>query len=175
MRTRPLFVPHDGQVPQDVVEVASWTDDVVRFFPAGGGFERRMPPEEFDRVYRRVPATEYAGLPWRAATFDIDGMFGNLPGFTTGRRWNGWACPVFLRDSCEALLKRLPGARFDPAREAFLIPREDAGPGEEAEEVYLPQTIVVHGEPIRVWAIGSGSWTWEMTSAGADVRDDGNG
>ena len=166
---RPFFVCHGGRVPEDVVEIASWTDDVVRFFPAGGGFERRMPPDEFDRLHRRVSAAEYAAVPWRAATFDIDGMFGDLPGFTTGRRWNGWACPVFPRESCAALISRLPGARFDPVREAFLIPREDAGPADEAEEVYLPQTIDIGGRPVRVWGIGSGSWTWEETSPPADA------
>jgi hypothetical protein len=44
--------------------------------------------------------------------------------------------------SCEALIVRLPGARFDPAREVFLVPREDAGPGDEARDVYLSQTIL---------------------------------
>jgi hypothetical protein len=172
MRQRPLYVRHDGQVPQDVVEIACWTDDVVRFFPAGGGFECSMSPDEFDRLHRRVADAEYSSVPWRAATFDIDRMFGDLPGFTTGRRWNGWACPVFPRASCEALIARLPCARFDPASEALLVPREDAGPGDEAEEVYLPQTILFDGQPLRVWAIGTDSWTWEETSPAQGVEND---
>jgi hypothetical protein len=129
-----------------------------------------MPPDAFDHLYRRVPAAEFRGVPYRAATFDIDGMFGELVGFTTGQRWNGWACPLFPRESCAALIERLPGAHFELARDAFLIPRVDAGPDDEDVEVYLPQMIVVDDQLVRVWAVGSGSWTWDET-APAGSRD----
>jgi hypothetical protein len=165
MRQRPFFVRRGGRVPEDAVQIASWTDDTVRFFPAGGGMEQCMSPDEFEQLHQRLSAAEYPGSVYRVATFDIDGLFGDLPGFTTGRRWNGWACPLFPRESCVALIDSYPGASFDPAREAFLIPREDAGPGDEAVETYLPQTITVDGRPIQVWAIGAGSWTWEETSS----------
>jgi hypothetical protein len=161
-------------MPQDVVEIASWTDDMVRFFPAGGGPEQHMMPDQFDRLYRRLSAAERGAVVYREATFDIDGMFVDLPGFTAGRRWNGWACPFFPHESCVAIITRIPGSSFDPEREAFFIPREDAGPGDEPVEVYLPETIMVDGQPIRVWAIGAGSWTWEEASPPRDSQRAGD-
>jgi len=168
MRQKPFFVRHGGQMPEDAVEIASWTDDVVRFFPAGGGLERNLSTDEFDRQFRRVAAAELASIAYRRGTFDIDGIFGDQLGFTKERRWNGWACPMFPFESCMTIISKLPGARFDPCREAFVIPREHADPGDESEDVYLHQTIVVEGQEIQVWGIGSCSWTWDEALREAD-------
>lgn len=158
---RPLhFVRHGGQVPGDVVEIFAWTDECVRYFALGGGSVRSMTPEEFSRLHRRVSQEEVGTVTWRAGVFDIDGLFGDLPGYTTGRRWNGWACPCFPLASCEVILSRCSGAHLDPETQAAIIPREDAGPGDPPEEIYPATTILVAGQPVEVWAIGCGCWTW---------------
>jgi hypothetical protein len=103
-----------------------------------GGFERSMPPDGFDRLHRRVSEAEYAGVPWRAATFDVEGMFGDQSGLPTGRRWSGWACPVLPRESCAALVGRLPGAGFDRASEG------SAFPGRNLAMATKPRTSTFH-------------------------------
>src|SRR4051812_14749196 len=85
------FVKRDGRVPHDMIEVAGRSGEEVVFIPAGGGFQYRMPVPACDDLYRAIGREEYVGATPNPATFDIDGTFGPLPGYTYGHRWNGWA------------------------------------------------------------------------------------
>jgi hypothetical protein len=161
---RALYVRHDGQVPQDMIEVAARTVEQVTFFPVGGGFERMMAAERFDRLHRPVASDELSHPPVRESTFDIEEMFGNLPGYGEGHRWNGWACPLFPLESCQRIIERVDGARFDPELDAFVIPRENAEPGEEPVDTYRSRIILISGRAVKVWPIGSGSWTWDKST-----------
>lgn len=166
MNATRYYVPVGGNVPRDLLEVAGRAGDDVCFFPAGGGFQRRMPARLFEEAHREVAAEELAAVEPYAATFDIDGMFGDIPGYTLGGRWNGWARPLFPREACEQLLERFPGAYHDPETDAYVFPREDAGPEDAEAETYLPETLIVRGAPLKVWPVGSGSWTWSETGRG---------
>src|SRR5262245_47968598 len=88
MSEKKLYVRQGGRVPQDVVELVSRTASEVEFFPTGGGFRYRMPSAEFDSGHREVSQAEYGDPEAYAATYDIDGMFGGLPGYSLGHRWN---------------------------------------------------------------------------------------
>src|SRR5437870_2837505 len=66
------FVRHGGRVPQDMVEFFKREEGQVRFFPAGGGFEHRMPADAFDATHRSVLADEIAAVRAHAAVFDIE-------------------------------------------------------------------------------------------------------
>jgi hypothetical protein len=104
--------------------------------------------------------------PAYAGTFDVDGMFGGLPGYSFGQRWNGWACPYLPRESCDRIVAALGnGARHDEETDAYLIPDDDAAGVHPGFQVFPPQHITVTGKRIQVLAIGSGSWTWEVESA----------
>ena len=159
MQTR-YYVPRGSKVPQDVVEFVSRTTDEVRFFPAGGGFESRCPAGQFDELFRAVESAEYGCPEAYVATYDIDGMFGGVRGYSFGHRWNGWARPYFPAESCDRIISRIASATYDPAQDAYLIPSgegEDAG----AMDVYPSRSIRVGQKEIKVWGIGNGVWTWE--------------
>ncbi len=160
------FVRHEGRVPHDIVELAWRNEEVVAFFPAGGGFQHRMPTARFDATHRVVSSAELEECAPYAGTFDIDGMFGGLPGYACGRRWNGWACPYFPRESCDRIVAAIGnGAHFDEETETYLLPEEDASGTPGGFERYPAEHITVAGARVRVWAIGSGAWTWEEESA----------
>jgi hypothetical protein len=159
------YVPHRGKVPQDVVEIVSRTAVEVRFFPAGGGLQSRLPASRFDELYRAVGRAEYSWPEAYTATYDIEGMFGAVRGYSFGHRWNGWARPYFPAESCDRIISQISGARYDPAQDAYLIPSGDGNDPEEVD-VYPSRSIRVGQKEIRVWGIGSGSWTWEEVPLG---------
>lgn len=162
MLERRLFVKQGGRVPQDVVEVTKEDGQEVAFFPTGGGFQHRMPADQFHAAHREVAPDEYDAPTAYAATYDIDDMFGGLPGFSFGHRWNGWACPYFPKESCDRIVEVIgKGARYDEASDAYVIPYEDGSEQPTEFDPYPPQTIRVAGKEVRVWAIGNGSWTWQ--------------
>jgi hypothetical protein len=164
--SRRYFVRRHGRVPQDVVEVVERNDREVAFFPAGGGFQYRMPTAHFGATHREVSPAEFEAGPAYAGTFDIDGMFGGLPGYSFGQRWNGWAYPYFPREACNRIVAALGnGARHDEETDAYLIPDGDASGVHPGFQTCPAQHITVAGKRIQVWAIGSGSWTWEEESA----------
>jgi hypothetical protein len=162
MSEKKLFVKKAGRVPQDVVEVISRTAHEVAFFPAGGGFQHRMPAGQFDDTHREVTPGEFDAPLAYAAVYDIDDMFGGLQGYSFGHRWNGWACPYFPKDSCDRIVEVVgKGARYDEASDAYVIPYDDGSDQPTEFDTYPAQTITVAGQQLKVWAIGNGCWTWQ--------------
>jgi hypothetical protein len=92
------------------------------------------------------------------ATFVMDGLEGEFPGFTmAGERWNGWACPFFTKDVAEAY-------RFwdDPETTDDVEGDETTG-----------QDIRVNGTPVHVYGIGNCSWCWMTTADAWPGRNEG--
>jgi hypothetical protein len=162
MSEKQLYVKRDGRVPQDVVEIVERTPAEVAFFPTGGGPQYRMPAGTFDSTHREVSAAEFDTPRAYAATFDIDGMFGDLPGYSLGHRWNGWACPYFPKESCDRIVHVVgKGARYDEASESYIIPYDDGSEQPTEFDSYASHTIAVDDKELKVWAIGNGCWTWQ--------------
>lgn len=160
MTTR-YFVKRDGRVPQDMIEVLGRERDEVRFFPAGGGREFRMSAFEFDVTHRQVRADELESPCAYAAVFSIDDLFEGLVGYSFGRRWNGWACPYFPKESCDRIIAAIgKGARFDTEADAYVVPYDDGSDKSTEFDSYPAQIIEVDGHDVKVWPIGSGCWTW---------------
>jgi hypothetical protein len=156
------YVKRGGRVPQDVVEVTGRASGEVTFFPSGGGFQYHMPGDAFDAMHREVTPDEYAAPTAYRATYDIDGVFGGLPGYSFGRRWNGWACPYFPKESCDRIVAAIgKRACYDAATSSYLIPYDDGGDDSTEFDTYAAQQITVDGRVVTVWAIGNGSWTWD--------------
>jgi hypothetical protein len=115
-----------------------------------------------------VSPADLGDSPAYAGTFDIDGMFGGLSGYSSGQRWNGWACPYFPREACGRIVAVIGnGAHHDEETDAYLIPDDDVSGTHTGFHTIPAQHITVAGKNIQVWAIGSGSWTWEEESAAA--------
>jgi hypothetical protein len=162
MSEKKLFVKKGGRVPQDVVQVISRTAEEVAFFPVGGGFQYHMLAGQFDATHREVTSGEYDAPLAYAATYGIDDVIEDLPGYSFGRRWNGWACPYFPKESCDRIAQAIgKGAHFDADAEAHVIPYDTDSDQPKEFDRYPAQTIRVEGQELKVWAIGNGCWTWE--------------
>lgn len=164
---RRYYVLKGGRVPHDVVTVTHRDHAVVLFYRTGGGFQHHMPPARFDATHRAVSEAEYTDAGIYAATFSLDDWIVGLAGYSRGHRWNGWACPLFPRESCEKIVAHLAnGARYDEATDCYILPDEN----EEGEvNTYEPTVITVAGQKVKVWAIGSHSWIWDEEVADLDI------
>lgn len=141
-----------------LVEVSSSVDaPVIEFCAQGGGWIRSLPREEFEKRY--TPADKPA---FKAVTVTGDWLPEGvtLPAYSTGLRWNGWSMPSFTFEAAMQVIAHMPSVRYDPQTDSFISRTEDY-PEDECEESFGPSTISVNGEDIKVYALGTGCWTWE--------------
>lgn len=122
-----------------------------RFTSQGGGFVYRMEASRFrsEHSLSSLP-TEY-----RPGWFAIDG--GRVyRGYTTGVKWNGWACPTFpLRTAFEVLSDS--GYQYDSEPiNGFVSVWLDSDPDYEP---WAEGVEIVHGQ--ECLPIGAGSWIWD--------------
>lgn len=161
-----LFTSKDGHI----VEVAdlAYGTLLVTYTPQGGGFNQKLPRKAFDAVY-----TPYS-FPdtWKAAHFTGDWFYGDpqcrepsdrldpLPGYHQGRKWNGWAMPVFEKAVGLKMIDMFPDWKmyYDAAGDCFIAPSEGEAPSIYGAQIIRTET----GEEKVVYAIGAGSWTWEL-------------
>ena len=125
-----------------------------------------------------VAVLRYAGLSvcglaptvtrtYRPTTVQIDAFDGVFDAYENGRRWNGWAMPLFNREQADRLCAAIAEAggvdvRFDAERDGYIDKQE----GEE-DVCYEAETVETDdGQSIKVYGIGAGSWCWEIASEG---------
>lgn len=138
-----------------LVEVL-WTStgDIVEFSAQGGGFVQKAPRAEFEKRFK--PAAPLAfSLQAVSAEWLPDDL--TLPAYTNGQRWNGWAMPYFPAETAHALLEYMPDLRYDASQDAF-VSKSDGG--ESQGDVFPAQELLVNGKPVKVYAVGAGSWCW---------------
>lgn len=149
-----LFADDCGRLVQ-----VMWTStaETVEFSPQGGGPVHKMPRVEFERRFKpaALPAYSLVGICADWLPDDV-----TVPAYSNGRRWNGWAMPYFSIEAAQSLLKLMPELRYDSARDAFIMKAYD---DEAEDEVFLVETLVIDGQPIKTYAIGAGSWCWEFS------------
>ena len=92
-------------------------------------------------------------MTYRAAKFKIDDAA--YPGITDGRDWNGWACPLFTRETLERMIaddSNFP-LYYDAKSDVFIYDGDGLGMDTETFE----------GENVNGtthYGVGSGSWCW---------------
>ncbi|HIH2745465.1 TPA: DUF4222 domain-containing protein [Burkholderia lata] len=140
------------------VEIVSIEDHQVRFFPQGGGFERSMPRAEFDATFKTIDpaALEYRRIEVTIEAFE-DGS--SLKAYSNGMLWNGWVMPYFTREAAMAITRHVKEVTYDGERDVFV---EADGYPEDGPLITAATTIRVGNEDVEVFAIGSGSWCWEL-------------
>jgi hypothetical protein len=75
----------------------------------------------------------------------------DVDGYDTGKKWNGWACPVFTREQVERIMWDWPGmSEWDDEATVAVFFHE--GEEERFEGVD------------GLWAVGSKAWCWEVVS-----------
>ncbi|MBN3744692.1 hypothetical protein G3N96_04490 [Burkholderia sp. Se-20373] len=139
-----------------LIEVSS-IGPTVEFTPQGGGFLRSMSRADFERnfVPATVPAFERASI---TADWLPEGV--NLPAYSNGLAWNGWAMPHFDRETAMRLSEIMPEIRYDEERDAFIAHDENTG----EDDVFVSVSIQVEGETLTVYPVGAGSWCWETSN-----------
>lgn len=140
-------------------EAMTLPDGLVRINAQGGGLARTMTEEHFASEFEQVdPVFDY-----RLGTVTADFLASDVivPCYSNGKRWNGFGMPVFTLEVGKALLAAIPDLTYDEVRDAFVWRPCDGG-GEE--EIYAPTAILVATDAIKVYPIGTGSWTWDTVS-----------
>lgn len=136
------------------VEIDDDDGEFVTFFPAGGGFQCRLPHEKFHETFSEAPArTMRRGLV-DADWFGEDDM--PLPCWSDGSCWNGWSQPHFERAAVEELIRQSQSEELCPMRwdgDAVIV--HDS---QDNEDVRIDPTTMPNGE--KAWAIGAGWWCW---------------
>ena len=133
-------------------------DGKVGISPAGGGPVYYVPQADFDQFFVEAPP-----MVWRPDLFSLEGS-GTTWGYTNGRRWNGWACPLFTRKTIEYLMEAFMGHggqefyswEWDGDTLLFWqMEYRDEGPVR-----FEPVTITDDGKTFPVWSFADG-WCWD--------------
>ncbi len=162
-----LIVRDDTRHPKGtlVVDRHEKNGDLLAY-PLGGGFELTIPASD---VRRFSVVTKDEGTPiYRKTRFSLEGLDDNeFEGWTADKRWNGWAMPCFEIQQATKLAELLQDQlRYDPSEDAFI------GPSGGEEEVWAANIIdLPDGGQTKVYAIGAGSWMWDIVEEGGGVWD----
>jgi hypothetical protein len=94
----------------------------------------------------------------------MDSLDGQFLGYTDGDLWNGWACPYFVRDVAERVLKASEANgytwTFSSERDSFVV-RNAEDPEDYAPEEFQSVLISFSGQETKVYSIGAYSWIWD--------------
>lgn len=172
-----IIVPAKEKYPTMALRVVELhPDGRLTAAPEGGGFEMTFGPDGVKRYAFRVVSKEELLPVYRVGMFQLDDIWPDhsFEGYTSGRRWNGWACPVFEKDVAMLLVKALQKehskkeyARYNKETDTFEIWDE----GEEEHVLYPPVEITVGEKKRKVYEIGTAFWTWsELEKEAADAH-----
>jgi hypothetical protein len=113
---------------------------------------------------------------WQKKWFSIDGESNYFEGFTTGQRWNGWACPTFTKAEADKIMSHFDSlgrsAWYDAVNDRYIFQKQESAPPfneltqEEIDEQYLYNTFegfetLIDGQSVVTYAIGWGCWVWD--------------
>ena len=107
------------------------------------------------------------------ALFTIDGFKYPHIGFTSGKRWNGWATPFFEIDEALKVMEEFNAADpefpivYDKETDTFSIEEIGGGNGDEWKGTNYDTD---EGDEVKhLYGIGAYSWVWELTTQD-DIR-----
>jgi hypothetical protein len=167
LKTGELIVRDDTRHPEGTLVVDQYDlGGNLRAYPLGGGVELIIPAGDVGRF--SVVTKDEATPIYRKARFSLEGLDDiENEGWTADRLWNGWAMPCFEMQQAAELAKLLEGQlRYDPAQDAFI------GSSGDDEEIWAGQLIdLPDGDQAKVYAIGAGSWMWDILEEGGGVWD----
>jgi hypothetical protein len=136
----------------------------LRAYPLGGGLDLTIPAGDVARF--SVVTKDEATPIYRKARFSLEGLDdAEFEGWTADKRWNGWAMPCFEIQQATKLAGSLENQlRYDPAQDAFI------GSSGDEEETWSGHLIdLPDGGQTKVYAIGAGSWMWDLVEEGGGV------
>lgn len=158
-----------GEYPESVAVIDKVEDGHVYFYPQGGGFQYKAEIDDFLSRYR--PVDQEKDIPIIKQAYVSAEFFGEnektIPCYTTGDRWNGWACPMFDIDAAMRVMEGYNEATteseyglmsYDVNEDKFMIPETEH---EDAQE-WKGFDINIEGKQVRVYDIGAYSWCWYL-------------
>lgn len=165
-----LYVNRAGTL---VIEVQARPNGSVTFFPDGGGFLRTMDESDFEQEFTETsyPSVLY---PFK---FTGDWLESDYPGYTNGRRWNGWAMPLVTRETLDALIAIMGPANAEMGDEGYRF-RWDGNvmqvydPQEEAEFAIHPTVEATTEGEKTLYDIALG-WCWEFVTPSQPDQSEG--
>lgn len=138
------------------VETQDAEADPVKFYPQGGGFERRL---EYTAFHARfLPAPEPA---WRAGTVTAEwfvteeGVNPAYPCYSDGSLWNGFGMPYFTKETIDKVLADYPAMGEQIEWVGGKLMQTDPSDG----EIY--QVEPFDGLSELLYPLGAGFWTWD--------------
>ena len=83
-------------------------------------------------------------------------------GYTEGRFWNGWACPMFTLKTAKKMMEEMTVSGlmeiyYSEKLDKFVVLFES-----DSAEEYEANTHYIDGEIVKLYHIGSGSWCWDQ-------------
>jgi hypothetical protein len=155
-----IYADEDGFLVEVLAEQGG---DAVECSPQGGGLVQRVPRALFEKRFRLASQSKFRRV---SVSGDWMGVVQALPAYADGRRWNGFTLPHFLLQDAVRICESFPGLRYDGEEDCFFFRNSDAPiaddpAGEPAPEERIdPVVLEVHGEHLRTYPIGAGSWCW---------------
>lgn len=89
-------------------------------------------------------------------------------GYTQGKKWNGWAMPLFLKEQADKVAEAFNAegdtVTYNPQTDSFIVLLDGADEYEVFKGVEIDGTMY--------YPIGAGSWIWdEEYTKGEELRD----
>lgn len=112
------------------------------------------------------PKKDYTPRPYRPALFAVDGET-RFPGWCNGRTWNGFAWPLFTRETCELILKAFGGNtgqllwKFSEDSKSVDVWYPPEVTDDTDPTTFEASTINVDGVEVTGFELGSGYWCWD--------------
>ena len=99
--------------------------------------------------------------PLTKKLFSIEGSY-SYEGYTEGKFWNGWACPMFTLETAKKMMDEmtvegLMEIYYSEKLDKFVVLFENDSP-----EEYGANTHYIDGEIVKLYHIGNGSWCWDQ-------------
>lgn len=143
------------RAPATALRLIKRTDDHVFVAPYHGGFEMRIPQDVFNKEYVQVDIDDL--YCFRKGRFSAEGGE-DFNGFTDGRVWNGWACPLVTLEVAAKMLETCcDGETLIFSRDGDVLIVTDSCYPDEPHKLEA-SAIEVDGEKHAVYDLGQLGW-----------------
>jgi hypothetical protein len=152
----------------DAYEIVSFDGPIVRIAPEGGGFVMKTNASTFFRT-----AKLRAELPpFRAFLTGLDGTESAFTAYSNGKRWNGWAVPMFDKAQLLEIIILFAGDSFRFNEAEDVVEYYDVNEEEWIKQA--PEEIDIDmGDGLTVtkklYPLGDG-WCWTFYGWWADLK-----
>lgn len=141
--------------PAAALRLIKRTDGHVLVAPHHGGFEMRVPQDVFNKDYVQVNIEDL--YRFRKGRFSAEGGE-TFDGFTDGRVWNGWACPLAIEAVAEKLLQSCcDGETLTYSRDGKVLCVTDSCYPDESYRLESRE-INIDGQQYEVYDLGDLGW-----------------